>query len=34
MSSVVQITILEGATFCVSDELGDIVDPTTGFFAG
>ena len=33
MSSVVQITILEGATFCVSDELGDIVDPTTGFFA-
>ena len=32
MSSVVQITILEGATFCVSDELGDIADPTTGFF--
>jgi glycogen debranching enzyme len=28
----VQITILEGATFCVSDELGDIADPTTGFF--
>jgi glycogen debranching enzyme len=27
-----QITILEGATFCVSDELGDIVDPTCGFF--
>jgi glycogen debranching enzyme len=28
----VQITILEGDTFCVSDELGDIADPTTGFF--
>jgi len=27
-----QITILEGATFCVSDELGDLGDPTTGFF--
>ncbi len=27
-----QITILEGATFCVSDELGDLADPTTGFF--
>ena len=26
-------TILEGATFCVSDELGDIVEPTMGFFA-
>ena len=27
-----QITILEGATFCVSDELGDLAEPTTGFF--
>jgi glycogen debranching enzyme len=27
-----QITILEGATFCICDELGDIVEPTTGFF--
>jgi glycogen debranching enzyme len=29
----VQITILEGATFCVSDELGDLTEPTNGFFA-
>lgn len=28
-----QITILEGATFCICDELGDLSDPTTGFFA-
>ncbi len=28
----VQVTILEGATFCISDELGDIGEPTTGFF--
>jgi glycogen debranching enzyme len=27
-----QITILEGATFCICDELGDISEPTTGFF--
>ena len=27
------LTILEGSTFCVSDERGDIVDPTMGFFA-
>ena len=27
-----QITILEGATFCVSDEFGDLGEPTTGFF--
>ncbi len=27
-----QITILEGATFCVSDELGDLTEPTSGFF--
>jgi glycogen debranching enzyme len=27
-----QITILEGATFCVSDELGDLTEPTNGFF--
>ncbi len=27
-----QVTILEGATFCISDELGDIGEPTTGFF--
>jgi glycogen debranching enzyme len=29
----VPLTILEGSTFCVSDELGDIVEPTMGFFA-
>lgn len=28
-----QITILEGATFCVSDDLGDLTEPTNGFFA-
>jgi glycogen debranching enzyme len=28
-----QITILEGATFCVTDELGDLTEPTNGFFA-
>ncbi len=27
------LTILEGSTFCVSDELGDIVEPTMGLFA-
>ncbi len=27
-----QVTILEGATFCISDELGDIAEPTAGFF--
>ncbi len=27
-----QITILEGSTFCVCDELGDLTEPTTGFF--
>jgi glycogen debranching enzyme len=27
-----QITILEGATFCICDELGDIDEPTNGFF--
>jgi glycogen debranching enzyme len=27
------VTILEGSTFCVSDERGDILDPTMGFFA-
>ncbi len=27
------LTILEGSTFCVSDERGDIVEPTMGFFA-
>jgi glycogen debranching enzyme len=27
------LTILEGSTFCVSDERGDLADPTTGFFA-
>jgi glycogen debranching enzyme len=27
------LTILEGSTFCVSDELGDIVEETAGFFA-
>ena len=26
------LTILEGSTFCVSDDLGDIVEPTQGFF--
>jgi glycogen debranching enzyme len=29
----VPLTILEGSTFCVSDERGDIVEPTMGFFA-
>jgi glycogen debranching enzyme len=29
----VPLTILEGSTFCVSDELGDISEPTMGFFA-
>jgi glycogen debranching enzyme len=28
----VPLTILEGSTFCVSDELGDIVEPTMGLF--
>jgi glycogen debranching enzyme len=27
------LTILEGSTFCVSDELGDITEPTMGLFA-
>jgi glycogen debranching enzyme len=27
------LTILEGSTFCVSDELGDISEPTMGLFA-
>lgn len=27
------ITILEGSTFCVSDELGDLSEPMNGFFA-
>jgi glycogen debranching enzyme len=27
------LTILEGSTFCVSDEIGDISEPTMGFFA-
>ncbi|MEO8291447.1 MAG: glycogen debranching N-terminal domain-containing protein [Gaiellaceae bacterium] len=27
------LTILEGSTFCVSDERGDIVDPVMGLFA-
>jgi glycogen debranching enzyme len=29
----VALTILEGSTFCVSDERGDIADPTMGLFA-
>jgi glycogen debranching enzyme len=29
----VPLTILEGSTFCVSDERGDIVDPVMGLFA-
>ena len=29
----VPLTILEGSTFCVSDELGDISEPTMGLFA-
>jgi glycogen debranching enzyme len=29
----VALTILEGSTFCVSDERGDIADPVMGFFA-
>ncbi|HEY7002730.1 MAG TPA: glycogen debranching N-terminal domain-containing protein [Gaiellaceae bacterium] len=27
------LTILEGSTFCLSDDLGDIVDPVMGLFA-
>ena len=27
------LTILEGSTFCICDERGDIADPTSGFFA-
>ncbi len=27
------LTILEGSTFCVSDDLGDVAGETTGFFA-
>ena len=27
------LTILEGSTFCVCDELGDLVEPTMGLFA-
>jgi glycogen debranching enzyme len=29
----VTLTILEGSTFCVSDERGDIIDPVNGLFA-
>jgi glycogen debranching enzyme len=29
----VTLTILEGSTFCLSDECGDIVDPVMGLFA-
>ncbi len=27
------LTILEGSTFCVCDELGDVIEPTMGLFA-
>ena len=27
------LTILEGSTFCISDDRGDIAEPTSGFFA-
>ena len=27
------LTILEGSTFCLSDERGDIADPVMGLFA-
>jgi hypothetical protein len=27
------MTILEGSTFCICDDLGDFVEPTSGFFA-
>ena len=27
------LTILEGSTFCLSDECGDITEPTLGLFA-
>src|SRR5436190_11661031 len=27
------LTILEGSTFCICDELGDVAEPTAGFFA-
>ena len=32
LARVARITILEGATFCISDERGDIAEPTDGFF--
>ena len=31
--SVMALTILEGSTFCICDELGDITEKTGGFFA-
>ena len=27
------LTILEGSTFCICDELGDVGEQTSGFFA-
>src|SRR5881398_3464435 len=27
------LTILEGSTFCICDEIGDVGEPTSGFFA-
>jgi len=27
------LTVLDGSTFCISDELGDLGSATTGFFA-
>jgi len=32
VSSTVPLTILDGSTFCVCDERGDIASPTAGFF--
>jgi glycogen debranching enzyme len=33
MSDGAQLTILEGSTFCICDEIGDVGDDTGGFFA-
>ena len=33
LGSIMALTILEGSTFCVCDELGDLDEPTAGLFA-
>src|SRR5256885_2285246 len=32
MSRGSPLTILEGSTFCICDEIGDVGEPTSGFF--